>query len=1041
MPKLLLGGGQKQTKNQIQVENQDNLNKNNVNKVVPHDFDIEEENDNTPKTLLNIMNTNNSNHNNLNIHQIQNNIQTPFSLKGQKAEQNKICNTDINSNLFNEIMEENEQQVQQYSPKNLEFKNQNNSNNLIQLKQCNNFTNINNKLMKSKISDSSQSESFYSSTSALKEYQSIIHVNNNQDEHIKAGIPKKSKTYQTICSMGSGNFGLVHQIIDFKSQQLYARKKFFKYSAYDQEKKTYAKIKNDFADKNLEKFGILVQENLRDLKCSNIVLDAYNSQYLQIKVIDFAGCTNEWQGQDHMTTPLFFNSYKRKEYYPKIGSFAPYPKFQSVEERFKNEIFSVVRTFQQLCINSGQFETYIHAFRLEDHPQKPQTKYISYDQLTTIMTGIKYQIFPEYYMQDQDLVENRDFKEIIDFIQNKLITEEYTEEDIEQFVNDINQKKEELNKYIGIQDSQKVSLQIFNEKIEQQSSNNQQNKETYSSIEKLFQLKCYLPGTECTKKDDQNDQSLDLFEEVSAFIQENNKQVAVLLGDSGQGKSSFLNYLENKYDYPKNWKLIKLSQFFDYDSLSSYVNQILSESVGQQYGEVKYISDDKKITDQFSLYNEFLDQWGRKKIERLQPEEFHEICFFYNELFGLDQKDEVEPEYVQTESSYLQNLQAKQNKEFQVQQCLEVLQIFNTTLSYYLLKLNSQYFDIDIIQKIFKISNDQNKKICEILVKCSPFVRNNQQYTYIHKSIQEFYQASYFLRAFDDIMSQFEIYHQQFPDHEHIIQSKKQELKHYYIYSLFNYKLKNEIETKQHIQKRLIIYDLLEFDLYENLIFFYMTTIKNIDNDVLTIDYSLNIVNCQGFSLLDLRLDEVSVENYFFLKQEDLNLQNFEDLMKKFNQIENISTLNLLIPDLKYNDSENLNANKINLKIIDILQSLGLKKELKKNVKNLNINVQCCQFESDIQILLQKIENFKQLQTVKLNFLDNVFGQEGANQVYNNLKKWEMKNYESNGLQCQFTNQYDFIYHQPENENDEIELMQVLEQLYTRSSNNQCLRR
>lgn len=41
--------------------------------------------------------------------------------------------------------------------------------------------------------------------------------------------------------------------------------------------------------------------------------------------------------------------------------------------------------------------------------------------------------------------------------------------------------------------------------------------------------------------------------------------------------------------------------------------------------------------------------------------------------------------------------------------------------------------------------------------------------------------------------------------------------------------------------------------------------------------------------------------------------------MKKFNQIENISTLNLLIPDLKYNDSENLNASKINLKIIDIL--------------------------------------------------------------------------------------------------------------------------
>lgn len=51
---------------------------------------------------------------------------------------------------------------------------------------------------------------------------------------------------------------------------------------------------------------------------------------------------------------------------------------------------------------------------------------------------------------------------------------------------------------------------------------------------------------------------------------------------------------------------------------------------------------------------------------------------------------------------------------------------------------------------------NQDKKLIEILIKCSPIIENNNQYSYIHKSIQEFYLANYYVQVYTSTLGTLE---------------------------------------------------------------------------------------------------------------------------------------------------------------------------------------------------------------------------------------------------------------------------------------------
>lgn len=98
-------------------------------------------------------------------------------------------------------------------------------------------------------------------------------------------------------------------------------------------------------------FAFMMYENdffHSDIKNANLVLDVRKDEELltcqDLKVIDF-GILSKFEfnkGQD-CCTPMYFNSFKRNQ--------GRNYRFQSKEERLKAEVYTIFRSFQELCIS------------------------------------------------------------------------------------------------------------------------------------------------------------------------------------------------------------------------------------------------------------------------------------------------------------------------------------------------------------------------------------------------------------------------------------------------------------------------------------------------------------------------------------------------------------------------------------------------------------------------------------------------------------------------------------------------------------------
>ncbi|KRW98472.1 Protein kinase-like domain [Pseudocohnilembus persalinus] len=278
--------------------------------------------------------------------------------------------------------------------------------------------------------------------------QNYIQLNVNQREQIlQQENIQQQVIHNKICEIGKGKFGNVIQIIDFQDKNFpfYARKTFYKFEDYMQEKQNYIEIdystieqvqnflmkmtqfndeekyfhqklgycsliefakmrrkhniiwrKNeiyylfyrlaDFLDfkfdqsscnKNIkisqdQKCAISYGDFPNQLKPQNVIItDKYliqqplmhshqsmqqelqgniQDRILQLKIIDFGGASSELSNK--MLTPLYFNSFKRKVLANQEVV------FKDEEERFKGEIYSILRTFLKVCISSS-YQKYV----------------------------------------------------------------------------------------------------------------------------------------------------------------------------------------------------------------------------------------------------------------------------------------------------------------------------------------------------------------------------------------------------------------------------------------------------------------------------------------------------------------------------------------------------------------------------------------------------------------------------------------------------------------------------------------------------------
>ncbi|KRX01324.1 WD40-repeat-containing domain [Pseudocohnilembus persalinus] len=166
----------------------------------------------------------------------------------------------------------------------------------------------------------------------------------------------------------------------------------------------------------------IILEYLSDLNESNVDFEPQQTErivneQLQLKIIDFSGATDNFESQQSFT-PLYFNNYNNVQ---KLVHFTPF--FKSKNDRLKNEIYTVLRVFQSICVYGQQDENIIYKFKLK-------TGYIfqTKENLISVNESIKQEIFPDYYNNCPD------FKILLDFMTDKLITFNYEIKDIEELL-------------------------------------------------------------------------------------------------------------------------------------------------------------------------------------------------------------------------------------------------------------------------------------------------------------------------------------------------------------------------------------------------------------------------------------------------------------------------------------------------------------------------------------------------------------------------------------------------------------------------------
>ncbi|KRW98471.1 WD40-repeat-containing domain [Pseudocohnilembus persalinus] len=229
--------------------------------------------------------------------------------------------------------------------------------------------------------------------------------------------------------------------------------------------------------------------------------------------------------------------------------------------------------------------------------QVDQTIQYTEEENIYIIEGLKNQVFNEYCLHDQQ------FSAFLDFLKEDILQENYTRQYLQNYIEQ-NITFSQNENYNGIIDpvQESVIQKIIQQKIQ-----------INNPLELVFQLKSYIPGTKCTRNEKDNEK-LDLMTEVDRFLtdfrtksqQQNQKQIFILVGDSGTGKTSFINQIQHHYEFLTNNQhnliqvhKLRFGQYHSQKQLEQDVEQI-------------YINYQKKINNQVHINQYYGSSLGQQ---------------------------------------------------------------------------------------------------------------------------------------------------------------------------------------------------------------------------------------------------------------------------------------------------------------------------------------------------------------------------------------------------------------------------------------------
>ncbi|KRX07949.1 WD40-repeat-containing domain [Pseudocohnilembus persalinus] len=173
---------------------------------------------------------------------------------------------------------------------------------------------------------------------------------------------------------------------------------------------------------------------------------------------------------------------------------------------------------------------------------------------------------------------------------------------------------------------------------------NQENIFPYQNLmEHVYIKEEYVDGQQCSLLQNSN-QLEELFVISEKFInnEENYQQsILVISGPSGSGKTAFLNYLQDKLEYPQNMYYISLQMFINHEQLKQYMRFIF---------ENIYKNDKEKIVFLLDGYDDMVFSSSGKKISLFET---FRLIFYKNSKLIVTTKSN----YIQ--KSNLQQMSAK----------------------------------------------------------------------------------------------------------------------------------------------------------------------------------------------------------------------------------------------------------------------------------------------------------------------------------------------------------------------------------------------
>ncbi|KRX03697.1 WD40-repeat-containing domain [Pseudocohnilembus persalinus] len=227
----------------------------------------------------------------------------------------------------------------------------------------------------------------------------------------------------------------------------------------------------------------------------NIILEEIAPSKLIIKFINLSNITDSLESNQNSVSQIYSNSYIR------FKKLEQHQTFLTKEERFKNEIFSVLRTFQFVCIYSQH----------DRDLQKTFMNNITKQSVFQLMDTIKYRVFYDWYQNDNQV------KEIFNFMEQKILTEKYSYDELIQFIENQDLFMNSYSQEFNISDNENIARSLLLNTLR---STKSFSKQVILEKNYLFQQENFVGNYKCSPQE-HGGQEYDLEQEIYKFLEFN----------------------------------------------------------------------------------------------------------------------------------------------------------------------------------------------------------------------------------------------------------------------------------------------------------------------------------------------------------------------------------------------------------------------------------------------------------------------------------------------------------------------------------------